>query len=675
MASNSDRDMLTNRVVAEEHIRGIYKDSSGKLWSIYLTEADEQDEEITELWREEADSILVFTGLFSGFVATFISISYNDLFPNTTEDLLRQISRQLVDISNGVPSQAFIDEAFTPPAYAIRVNVIWYLSLVLSMASALNATLFQQWSRRYLDITRRRVAPHKRARTRAYMFDGISSFKMSEAVKAMPMLLHLSMFLFFAGLIDYLWHSNTTIGRWVFGFISVFAFAYFVLTVLPNLYLNCPYSTPLSELSWRLSQHLLLFILHSIQFLEGLLLNHLLLGRQPAHHATGTQEPSRWTRWREALAVETRINERQKWLEVGLQDSIVLNATKAPSTTDENALSWTLTTLDDDREFEDFVARVPGFFESDSVKDASSVMLSLMTDQPSQPSQPSQQPDQFDPVLGSCINDLLETCVPGTSPLKEELRKNRLRICLRTLWYFAREYNRPGNRDPLSSYVRTTFADPELTRRIQSEKDIATHLIGRSFSSLVVKKLARDIDSRTVQVDPEIMEAELSCLAAILDKTSAEVVTLLSQPGAISLANISSLTSSVENTLNDSEGRVPSEVLDIFLMTLDILFTEDPRVPLKELLSGLFEDTSPLGRRLRAPDLRVDRLREILDRSSDEIIMSAMPEPEPGLRSSIGEGGETYTGSSDPEGGWAECDLEFLEEVEKFVGLLSEESQ
>ncbi|KAH9023993.1 hypothetical protein EDB84DRAFT_1248280, partial [Lactarius hengduanensis] len=237
-------------------------------WSIYLAEADEHDEEITELWRGEADSTLVFTGLFSSVVATFLAISYNDLFPDTTKTLLAQISRQLVDISNGVSSQedaTFSNDSFTPSASAIRVNVIWFLSLVLSIVSALNATLFQQWARRYLEITRRRVAPHKRARTRAYMFDGIADFKMSRAVKAMPMLLHLSIFLFFAGLIDFLWNANSTVGCWILGFISVFTFAYLVLTVLPNLYLNCPYSTPLSELSWRLSQHLLLLILHLIR--------------------------------------------------------------------------------------------------------------------------------------------------------------------------------------------------------------------------------------------------------------------------------------------------------------------------------------------------------------------------------------------------------------------------
>ncbi len=39
---------------------GIHKDPSGKLWSIYLTESDKHDEEMTEHWRGEADSILVF---------------------------------------------------------------------------------------------------------------------------------------------------------------------------------------------------------------------------------------------------------------------------------------------------------------------------------------------------------------------------------------------------------------------------------------------------------------------------------------------------------------------------------------------------------------------------------------------------------------------------------------
>ena len=44
---------------------GVHKDSSGKLWSIYLAEADDYDQEITELWKGEADNILVFVSALS----------------------------------------------------------------------------------------------------------------------------------------------------------------------------------------------------------------------------------------------------------------------------------------------------------------------------------------------------------------------------------------------------------------------------------------------------------------------------------------------------------------------------------------------------------------------------------------------------------------------------------
>ncbi|KAI9447598.1 hypothetical protein H4582DRAFT_2068210 [Lactarius indigo] len=637
-----DRDIelqpTNNLNIEVELIRGIHNDSSGKLWSIYLTEADEHDKEISEHWRGEADSILVFTGLFSSVVATFLTISYNNILANptnTTNALLAQISLQLVNISNGVSSLNDVtigNEPFTPSASAIRVNVIWFLSLVLSIASAVNATLFQQWARRYLEITRRRVAPHKRARTRAYMFGGLSDFKMLQAIKAVHILLQSSIFLFFAGLIDFLWNANSTIGHWTLGFVSVFIFAYLVLTVLPNLYPNCPYSTPLSELTWRLSQHLPLFILLFVKGLDGLFLKYLFSGRQS-------------TRWRRT--VDTRIRACRKWLTFSLQGRIMINAAEAPPNIDGRALSWTLTVLDDDREFEDFVARVPGFFDSTFVPEASSVMLSLMKDQPSWIHE--------DPVLGSRIHDLLETCIPGTSPLQEELRKNRLRVCMRALWYFAKEYSQPENTTPLPFYVRTVFANPEMSRRIQTEDDLAARLIGRCFGSLVARKLAQDIRSRT---GPRIRvsSGEPSCLAAILGKENDEVMGLLTDPGAICLANIVSLMSSETRTL--VEERVPLEVLDIFLKTLDILFAEAP--PGAELppdLVAVLHESTPLGQRSQVDSLRVDRLRQIVERLSvvhdvhdePEVTMLALPQTEPRLGSATPADTSNISSPSDEE--------------------------
>ncbi|KAI9447794.1 hypothetical protein H4582DRAFT_25640 [Lactarius indigo] len=423
-----------------------YGDSSGRLWMLYLTEAEKEDKEITENWKGDTEGILVFTGLFSATVASFIIESYKQLSPDsgvTTNALLTQISQQLANNSNGTPFAGVAaqnSQPFKPTASAVRVNVMWFLSLVLSLTCALSATLMQQWARRYQELARRRGAPHKRARMRAYIFDGIKGFRMTRAIETMPVLLHLSVFLFFAGLVDFLIPINTTVAYFTLGWIALFALAYAILTISPNLYLNCPYRTPLSGITWRLSQFFVLRILLAIRGVEGLFHGPLLsLWRLTHQQATGIPGP---TKWRETLKIQVTM--RRKWLSDGLRKSVELSATDAPSTVDKDALEWTLTALDEDKEIEDFAERVPGFFDSKAVPDATSAILPLMSDQ-----------SATDPILGSRLYDLLKTCIPGTSPLAEEKRKNRLRVCLRSLWYCGKAYNQPENPEPLPSYKRT----------------------------------------------------------------------------------------------------------------------------------------------------------------------------------------------------------------------------
>ncbi|KAI9457961.1 hypothetical protein BJY52DRAFT_1373901, partial [Lactarius psammicola] len=229
-------------------------------WSIYLTEAEKQDTEVLERWKGDANGILVFTGLFSATVAAFIIESYKLLSPNssdTTNALLTQISVQLVNISNRTPLASVAAQrshSFKPTASAVRVNVFWFLSLVLSMSCALSATLMQQWARRYQELAQRRGAFHRRGRMRAYIFDGINRFGMAQAVATMPTLLHISVSLFFAGLVEFLFPIYTTVAYATLGYIMAFALAYAILTVLPTIRLDCPYATPLSGFTWLISQ-------------------------------------------------------------------------------------------------------------------------------------------------------------------------------------------------------------------------------------------------------------------------------------------------------------------------------------------------------------------------------------------------------------------------------------
>ena len=203
-------------------------DSSDGLWSMYLAESEKRDKEVIESWKGDTDGILVFvsplrsicylsrlnptskTGLFSATVATFIVESLQNLSPDsskTTNALLTQISQQLFNISNGTPLTSVVAQSgqpFTPTASAIRVNVLWFLSLILSLTCTLSATLIQQWARRYQELTQRHGATHRRGRMRAYIHDGITRFEMVRVVATMPTLLHISVFFFFAGIADFL---------------------------------------------------------------------------------------------------------------------------------------------------------------------------------------------------------------------------------------------------------------------------------------------------------------------------------------------------------------------------------------------------------------------------------------------------------------------------------------
>ena len=111
------------------------------------------------------------------------------------------------------------------------------------------ATLIQQWARRYLRMAHRpRDSPHDAARIRAFFADGIEKFRFSWVVEAIPTLIHISLFLFFAGLLIYLFNTNYTVFRVVFCGVVIFLGAYFVITMMPIFWRDSPYNSPLSPL-------------------------------------------------------------------------------------------------------------------------------------------------------------------------------------------------------------------------------------------------------------------------------------------------------------------------------------------------------------------------------------------------------------------------------------------
>jgi hypothetical protein len=431
--------------------------------------------------------------------------------------------------------------------------VLWFLSLVLSLNCALSATLMQQWARRYRELTASGSggAPHRRGRIQAYISDGMMRFGfLAQAVVPISTLLHISVFLFFAGLVEFLFPIYTAIAYTTLVSIGIFAFPYAILTILPSFYFNCPFGTPLSGVAWRISQFSQFAFLWAGLKIWGLF------------YPLVFNLTDRWMDWMSLVQEQLMI--RRRWLSQGQRRTVEKCAYDgAYSTVVTRALSWTLMGLDKDKEVENFVARIPGFFDSHVISDPTSAILPLMS-------------DYIDRSLGSRLYDLLKTCIPETSDLDEKMRIYRLSVCVKCLWYFGNAYNREAPVfNPLSSSFPVTLAGPEIIRCVQAEQDSSIRVLGRCFGALIANKLASDINppSRSSFVPPLTVPSfttpQLACLSAILAIEEHDVALLLRKPGSVAIANMISLTFGEVGTALASAA--PSKVRDMAQQTLATL--------------------------------------------------------------------------------------------------------
>ncbi|KAI0055621.1 hypothetical protein BV25DRAFT_1832997 [Artomyces pyxidatus] len=461
---------------------GSYADPSGKLWTMYMDQAGEYDIELAESWKGDTDGIIIFTSLFSATVAAFLIESYQSLSPDSgaaTVQLLTQLLNQTAALS--IPGTQLPPPqplpAFQPSASAIRVNAMWFASLILSVNCALAATLMQQWARQYLQVSKRQAAPHRRARIRAYLFEGVERFGMARAVEYLPALLHASVFLFFAGLFDFVLSTNTTVAWTILAFVSLSAGAYVLLTVHPIFYLNSPFRTPLSKLLWPWA-----YILSAVALSLANLLAFFRHCSTPA--ASSTDDVSTVHSGRSYL--HKAASHCLQRFRAGMRRSIKWAAEDAPWEIDSRALKWTVQVLDEEHDWEQFAVAVPAFARSKAVGHAGDILVDLVT--------PASQTEQI-PLVAERMCALLDTCARGEDNLKEDARTHRLLVCVTALWNFAEACNRL-EKTRLPDHMRVLFANPAITRMLREEEDPQVAAIGRCMGALIARRLIRDVARR-----------------------------------------------------------------------------------------------------------------------------------------------------------------------------------
>jgi hypothetical protein len=198
------------------------------------------------------------------------------------------------------------------------------MALIFSLSAAVLAILVQQWVHDYMYTFLRYSSPLKTSRVRQYLYEGVEGWYMPAVADSVPGLFHVSVFLFFVGLVDSILNINTTVGLVTTVPIGIFGLLYIFITFAPVIHPQSPYQSGFSSLVWFLVQKL-----HPRTFKDG-------------------------NRGFRSLSVSTNI----------AQGQLQLSMEKTPGRKDRDwrAIQWLVEFLTEDAEIELLAMTIPGSF-------------------------------------------------------------------------------------------------------------------------------------------------------------------------------------------------------------------------------------------------------------------------------------------------------------------------
>ncbi|KDR70460.1 hypothetical protein GALMADRAFT_76084, partial [Galerina marginata CBS 339.88] len=124
----------------------------GDHWENVLEPLMESDKAQCEIWKDEVQNLLIFAGLFSGVLTAFIIQSYQSLQPDPNDIMIALLTRIAISLDNPLngtsltPINTVLHQK-SPPASSIRINMFWFISLVLSLTTVLIGIVSLQWLR------------------------------------------------------------------------------------------------------------------------------------------------------------------------------------------------------------------------------------------------------------------------------------------------------------------------------------------------------------------------------------------------------------------------------------------------------------------------------------------------------------------------------------------------
>lgn len=168
--------------------------------------------------------------------------------PTADTLLLQQIVSTLTGNASAGPAIVFENQnSFRPTGSAIRVNALWFSSLVLSLSTAFIAILAKQWL--YNLSVGLSPNPVVKGRQRQFRHNGVETWHLPSILSTLPIILHLAFLLFFAGLLDFLWSINPTVATTTASLVALAVVFYIGTTLLSFISLACPFKCSVMSVS------------------------------------------------------------------------------------------------------------------------------------------------------------------------------------------------------------------------------------------------------------------------------------------------------------------------------------------------------------------------------------------------------------------------------------------
>ena len=182
-------------------------------------------------------------------LTTFVAQTSQTLSPDNTaisNSILLELVALLRAQANGTSFDSIppADTLFTAARTDIWVNGLWFAALSCSLSAALVSMLSKQWIQPIPNVS---GSPRYRARQRQRRHIQLKQWRVSAVINALPLLLHIALVLFFAGIIVLLWSGEVAIMAATFAIVAL-AYTFYLGSMWMSLiYPDCPYQHPISE--------------------------------------------------------------------------------------------------------------------------------------------------------------------------------------------------------------------------------------------------------------------------------------------------------------------------------------------------------------------------------------------------------------------------------------------